>query len=296
MMLKTLVLFLSIAALCYAQNDSTVAPSTQPDVTTEITTLTTTQADQTTETTTSAPQTTEPPTTPKTTPVEPVTTPAPYDPSNPSVLNFTVPPGQPEKTCLALEFAVMMNIQYRAEKDGKQSNETLKVALPKDVNNYNGTCQTNLNTFVLQFWNQWTLDMAYSLVDKKYELSSVSLTYNVNKTWFPNAIDEGLRTVNISNLHEFQANKGSSYKCKSKTTLALGTDVSFDITNYHAEPFFDENKYKGFDIAVDCPADTEGTSKLVPIIVGSALAFLIVLVLIAYLIGRRRHRSGYQTV
>ena len=48
--------------------------------------------------------------------------------------------------------------------------------------------------------------------------------------------------------------------------------------------------------AVECAADTTGTSKLVPIIVGSALALLVIMVLVAYIIGRRKHRPGYQQV
>ena len=49
-------------------------------------------------------------------------------------------------------------------------------------------------------------------------------------------------------------------------------------------------------LAVECAADLTGTSKLVPIIVGSALAVLVILVLVAYIIGRRKHRPGYQQV
>lgn len=46
---------------------------------------------------------------------------------------------------------------------------------------------------------------------------------------------------------------------------------------------------------VECPADTE-TNSIVPIAVGAALAGLVVIVLIAYLIGRRKRRSGYESV
>ena len=37
-------------------------------------------------------------------------------------------------------------------------------------------------------------------------------------------------------------------------------------------------------------------SNLIPIIVGVCLALLVVIVLVAYLIGRRRNRNGYQSV
>ena len=47
--------------------------------------------------------------------------------------------------------------------------------------------------------------------------------------------------------------------------------------------------------AVYCPADTK-VSNLVPIIVGAALAGLVLVVLIAYLIGRTRNKRGYESV
>ncbi len=47
--------------------------------------------------------------------------------------------------------------------------------------------------------------------------------------------------------------------------------------------------------AVECFLDSD-LSFLVPIAVGVALSFLIILVLISYLIGRRKSRTGYQSV
>ena len=44
-----------------------------------------------------------------------------------------------------------------------------------------------------------------------------------------------------------------------------------------------------------CPEDV-AISNIVPIAVGAALAGLVVIVLIAYLIGRRRTKRGYESV
>jgi predicted permease len=45
-----------------------------------------------------------------------------------------------------------------------------------------------------------------------------------------------------------------------------------------------------------CTDDLNKNSNLIPIIVGACLAALVVIVLIAYLLGRRRSRNGYQSV
>ena len=47
--------------------------------------------------------------------------------------------------------------------------------------------------------------------------------------------------------------------------------------------------------AQECPADAE-TSNIVPIAVGAALAALVLIVLIAYLISRNRSQRGYESV
>ncbi len=50
-----------------------------------------------------------------------------------------------------------------------------------------------------------------------------------------------------------------------------------------------------FFSAASCPADTS-TSNIVPIAVGAALGALVLIVLIAYLIGRSKNKRGYESV
>ncbi len=47
-------------------------------------------------------------------------------------------------------------------------------------------------------------------------------------------------------------------------------------------------------LAEECQMDQD--QMLIPIIVGAALAGLVLIVLIAYLIGRKRSHAGYQTI
>ena len=46
--------------------------------------------------------------------------------------------------------------------------------------------------------------------------------------------------------------------------------------------------------AEECQLDMD--DMLIPIIVGAALAGLVLIVLVAYLIGRKRSHAGYQTI
>lgn len=49
-----------------------------------------------------------------------------------------------------------------------------------------------------------------------------------------------------------------------------------------------------FSSVEECQLDEN--NMLIPIIVGAALAGLVLIVLIAYLIGRKRSHAGYQTI
>jgi hypothetical protein len=51
-----------------------------------------------------------------------------------------------------------------------------------------------------------------------------------------------------------------------------------------------------FFIEKMCPRDIFRSPNFIPIIVGVCLGILVIVVLIAYLIGRRRNRNGYQSV
>jgi len=194
---------------------------------------------------------------------------------------------------------VDFNFTYLAEVDGKQLNTTVLISL-LNYTDYTGTCANDsYNTLEISFNKEWTLVFNYTLLSKSssYELNVINLTYVVDSDQFPNASKSALGRRNAlgANLTDFSANKGNAYKCFSQTEIILNDFATIDISNYIAQPFLNGNN-QNLDTAIDCPADTTGTSKLVPIIVGSALAVLVVLVLVAYIIGRRKHKPGYQQV
>lgn len=140
--------------------------------------------------------------------------------------------------------------------------------------------------------------MNYTIQENSYELNVMRLLYKVNAEMFPDVDPDyiGIKETQGSNLKEFAANRGNSFKCISETKVELGS-VHADFKNYQAQPFLpSDSKTDDFDTAIECAADLSGNSKLVPIIVGSALALLVILVLVAYIVGRKRQRPGYQSV
>jgi lysosomal-associated membrane protein 1/2 len=107
--------------------------------------------------------------------------------------------------------------------------------------------------------------------------------------------------LNILNLTLFHVGFNHSYKCDAQEVIkdeGEGKDrqVSLKTADWQVEAFrIATGGKKEFGEASDCTLD--GVTDVVPIAVGACLAGLVVIVLIAYLFGRRRSRArGYQSV
>jgi len=99
------------------------------------------------------------------------------------------------------------------------------------------------------------------------------------------------------NLKSFQASLKKSYKCDRSEIVNMDHGVTINIQHLQVQPLPLIDGTKFFNDTM-CPAtpDVSPTSSIVPIAVGCALAGLIVIVLIAYLVGRRKSSRGYQQV
>lgn len=176
-------------------------------------------------------------------------------------------------------------------------NSTVLIDLydPSNSTDFGGECNSTFETLDISFRTNWRLLLTYTLDKNTYKLDQVLLKYTTDAATFPNVVtpDEHT-TINGTGLNQFAVTKGQSYKCFATSTVGV-SKVNFVFSKYQAEAFLGPNN-TDFDTAVECAADQTTGSELVPIIVGSALAVLVIFVLIAYIIGRRKHRPGYQQV
>jgi len=92
------------------------------------------------------------------------------------------------------------------------------------------------------------------------------------------------------------AHRGNSYACDAMMDFKLTGDLNVTVStvDLRIQPYM-TSESDGFGLMERCDAD-KITNNVVPIAVGAALAALVVIVLIMYLIGRRKHQRGYQTV
>ncbi|XP_077338975.1 lysosome-associated membrane glycoprotein 1 [Lithobates pipiens] len=183
--------------------------------------------------------------------------------------------------CLLAKAGLQLNLTY-LNSDGKVVFKEININ-PKNIS-VDGKCLNGSASLIL-FDKELFLSFNFTLN------TTVSKFY-LGEVIFNTTIDaKAFRQENGSLLY-LQTTERKSYKCNSKQTFQITSNFSIDTYNLQMQAF-DINANK-FGPAVECAEDQNG--MLVPIVVGAALAGLVLIVLIAYLIGRRRSHAGYQTI
>ncbi|VDM53952.1 unnamed protein product [Angiostrongylus costaricensis] len=142
----------------------------------------------------------------------------------------------------------------------------------------------------------WTLQLTFGSVEKNYAFKLLNYSLQTAPA----------RGMNSSFIYrftkanpdvDFLAHDTDAFKC-SATELRLSNDSVIEIKNVRAIAFaqLDKPEFSKQQIYEQCALDSR-TSDIVPIVVGACLAGLVIIVLVAYLIGRARaKRQGYASV
>ncbi|XP_037117148.1 lysosome-associated membrane glycoprotein 2 isoform X2 [Syngnathus acus] len=236
--------------------------------------LTTCSADLPT-TPTASPTTVAPVTNTTTITPTPPTTPAPTLPT-PTTGRFNIKPDENSTACLMANFALRIGLEL-----GEKYQE---MNLDPNGTTASGSCGVNTSELVLVS-NTLTIVLTFTNDTKKFHLQAVNVTANLSSgVVFSEA---------NSSLSLWEAAVGSSYMCNKEQNYTITSKLTIFTFNLQVQPF--AVKKGVFSTAEECFLDSD-LSFLVPIAVGVALSFLIVLVLLSYLIGRRKSRTGYQSV
>ncbi|KAK5924848.1 hypothetical protein CgunFtcFv8_017425 [Champsocephalus gunnari] len=254
--------------------DAPVTNSTTTDA--PVTNSTTTDAPVTNSTTTDAPVTNStttdaPPTNSTTTaPPPPTPTPTPTLPA-PTTGKYMLQPDVNSTACLLADFGLRFKI-----KDEEMNFEPNGTAVT-------GKCEVNSSELVLTS-STVTIKFTFTNDTKKFRLHALNVT---GKTSSGVAF-----SVANTNLSLWEAAVGSSYMCNKEQNYTISADLSIYTFELRVQPLAVK---KGiFSTAEDCQAD--GDSFLVPIAVGVSLLVLILIVLLAYFIGRKRNMTlGYES-
>ncbi|XP_041705191.1 lysosome-associated membrane glycoprotein 2 isoform X2 [Coregonus clupeaformis] len=219
------------------------------------------------------PTTTVAPNTTVTTTAAPTSTPTL---PTPTTGNYSIAPDFNSTACLMATFG--LRIGY------KQGDKVETINLVPNATNVGGACGVNSSDLILTS-NTITIMFTFSNDSKMFHLHALNITVKP-------ATGAPVVAAN-TNMSVWVAAVGSSYMCNKEQTLNVTDTLTLYTFALRVQPF---GVKKGeFATAVECFMDSD-LSFLVPIAVGVALGFLIILVLISYLIGRRKSRTGYQSV
>ncbi|NXY87687.1 LAMP1 protein, partial [Alcedo cyanopectus] len=225
------------------------------------------------------------PTTPKqTTSQVPTASPAPTaSPSNPEVGKYNVT--GPNGTCVLAYMGLQLNITY-LKKDDKVALDLLNF-VPQNTTS-SGTCNSTSALLHLTFEKTSVIfQFALNASTEKFFLRGLNVT-----TTLPAEAKVPLFEASNSSMSELRATLGNSYKCSMEENLQVTDKALVNVFNVQVQAFkIDGDKFGAVE---ECQMDEN--NMLIPIIVGAALAGLVLIVLIAYLIGRKRSHAGYQTI
>ncbi|XP_065202070.1 LAMP family protein lmp-1-like [Planococcus citri] len=277
---------------------STPETSTKTEATTTPSTSAATPKPTTTITPSSSPSTTSPPSTGTST-HSPTTTPSsPATPSSTTSIPITPKPG-PQKgswnvtdpkrniTCIRIDGTFSIDYEYIFNKTAPA--DKIHFDVPRWAR-ASGSCDGKI---VLE-WNNSSLEFHFGFEKNgtkkdatKYVLSSFAgdlfiPKYNATKHFNSN-----------TNETHFETPVNQSYSCSAMKQIKVDDHTKVTLEDFHLQAFKVSNT-TNFDTSVDCAGNHSSTPDIVPIVVGCVLALLVIAVLVAYLISRRRSATrGY---
>lgn len=205
----------------------------------------------------------------------------PLVPTKPTVSKFNVTGDN--GTCLLASMALQLNITY-LKKDNKTVTRAFNIS-PNDT--FSGSCGVQVVILKVENSNS-ALELRFGMnaSSSLFFLQGVQLNMSLS-----DAQDPKLHISNNS-LRALQATMGNSYKCNTEEHIFVTEALSLNVFSVQVQAFKVESDR--FGSVEECVQD--GNNMLIPIAVGGALAGLVLIVLIAYLIGRKRSHAGYQTI
>jgi len=294
-----IIVCLSLALVCASADDLTEdVTETQP-----ASSSTTEPPKTTTSTSTAAPTTAVTTVAPTVSPTQ-VPTPSP-DKKLPPAGNYSVNGNTADNnvTCVLAEFAAQFVIGY-------VNVDKVPVEAYLDVVNatvdHENVClkQTNNSLpqdLVLNFGKSNQLTLTFVNGGGARYVDTVSLKFIADPETFPGFPGSVSPQLDVSFVNQtlFKVTGGRSYYCTAQISISTEQTNLFNVTANFGDVHVDSfrtTKDTNYRQNYECQSDQD-VNDMVPIAVGIALLALVVIVLIAYFIGRRRSRRlAYQSV
>lgn len=156
-------------------------------------------------------------------------------------------------------------------------------------------------------WNRgpsgepWTLQLLFvNSTTSHFSLEFINFTFSINNDSFPDAKNNGSYSF-TKNASIFTCPFNSYFQCLSPQTYGLdgsdpsGLKVELTTSNMKMQAYRNDPSPDFVGEMVECAADFK-PNQVVPIIVGIALALMIVIAIVTFLVATRRRRGRYQEI
>ncbi|ESO09655.1 hypothetical protein HELRODRAFT_195045 [Helobdella robusta] len=231
------------------------------------------------------------------------TTSTPYTPSKDPITNLYALKSQDGNYCIMVKAALRLGFQYK-NPDDKDLFGYVDIPGEKNGTLVTGNCSVvnNAQVLILKFLNNWSMNFTFkqNTTLKEYNLESISIKYDIqhNNQPFPDA--KSLNGETTFAMEDGHVKVLGSYMCFSQRVFNINSNSSeklglMNLTTINEQYQAFVNVSEIFFSQAVKRCDQDSVSNLIPIVVGAALCALIVLVLVAYLIGRH-HKRGYESV
>ncbi|XP_061929751.1 lysosome-associated membrane glycoprotein 1 [Apis cerana] len=204
-----------------------------------------------------------------------------------------------DQICIVVQMSVMFNISY-VDVNNKTSFITFNIPTDNVTTKASGYCGKLEQNLTLE-WSaknitngSMTLHFMRNATENDYSLYHLEVLLPASD--FPSNLKLNGSVSLVHETPDFEVRLSNSYRCLKQQTLNLKQNNSNETSGYLIVSGLQFQAFKVdnstvFGLAKDCAFDTP---DVVPIAVGCALAGLVIIVLIAYLIGRRRNQAhGY---
>jgi len=197
---------------------------------------------------------------------------------------------QQNVTCLIVQMDVKVNFTYTALDNSTKAASYQIPANETSVDSSGSHCGEGDDTLRVS-WTSNNFEMKFMSNASNYDLSSFVINLNTSSLFNDSMANQ---TVSVTYVNEsFEIPLNFSYHCNREQTFNA-TNGFMIVSKVQCEAFRKGNDQK-FSAAKDC--DSSITPDIVPIAVGISLIALIVVVLIAYIVGRRRQQArGYLNI
>lgn len=202
----------------------------------------------------------------------------------------------------------MTYLSYVNMSTNTTENRTTSIAIPggnKPDVTVSGSCGNKSSSLGVN-WPMYKFELYFEKVhpentsDTKWEISNMTVIIDTkNNSEFLNPVAHTISVSAAAKEIGIKVPQDSAYLCNDRITYSFTEGVKVYLADVKLQPF-DVHNGKYSDNLMECgqdkPKPKVEDNNIVPIAVGCALAGLVLIVLIAYIIGRRKSQRGYEKV